>query len=34
VTRTASASLFMPASRPRRASSSKEMDLGIAGWPP
>ena len=34
VTRTASASLFMPVSRPRRASSSKAMILAIWSIPP
>ena len=34
VTRTASASLFMPFSRARRASSSKAIILGMAWFPP
>ena len=34
VTRTASASLFMPLSRARRASSSKAISLGMAWFPP
>ncbi len=34
VTRTASASLFMPRSRARRASSSKAISLGMAWCPP
>ncbi len=34
VTRTASASLFMPFSRARRASSSKAISLGMAWFPP
>ena len=34
VTRTASASLFMPASRARRASSSKAISLGMSWCPP
>jgi hypothetical protein len=33
VTRTASASWFMPRSSPRRASSSNSMILGIPGGP-
>ena len=34
VTRTASASLFMPVSRARRASSSKAISLGMWSFPP